>query len=174
MEFNFRPILRDELGLLQKIGRETYEPYYPHIWHPGGIDWYMELCFGTENLEADFQNPNLEYWVAEDSSAQVVGFLKLILQKAVPNTPISEALYLEKIYLMPAYFGKGAGQTLIQFAEKRANALELATIWLMVLKNGPVKAYERAGFEIIDEVFWDFDLLKMEERGGWVMLKHLT
>ncbi len=170
MPYSYRQLFLPDLSLTQKLGRDTYEPYYPHIWKPGGLDWYMEHCFGTETLTSDLADPNIEFWVAKDEKEQTLGFLKFILQKPVLDQPVKNALYLEKIYLMPAFFGKGVGQQLMAFVKERAVQLGRAAVWLMVMKNGPVWAYERAGFQTIGEVHWDFDLLKEEERGGWVML----
>lgn len=170
MPFTYRRLHLTDLMLLQQVGRQTYEPYYAHIWKPGGLDWYMERCFGQETLLAELSDTNIEYWIAEDSASQTIGFLKLVLKKQVPDYPLENALYLEKIYLMPTFFGQGAGQHLIAFAKQRALVLGLDAIWLMVMKSGPVWAYERAGFCTVGEVNWDFELLKVEERGGWVMV----
>jgi len=172
--YSYQQLLLPDLALTQKLGRETYEPYYPHIWKPGGLDWYMERCFGTEILTNELVDPNIEFWLAKDEAGQMVGFLKFILEKPVPDYPIKNALYLEKIYLMPAFFGKGTGQHLIAFCKQRAAQLGRAAVWLMVMKNGPVWAYEKAGFQTVGEVNWDFELLKEEERGGWVMICPLS
>ncbi|MFN0175124.1 MAG: GNAT family N-acetyltransferase [Saprospiraceae bacterium] len=170
MPFTYQQLMVADLALTQKLGRETYEPYYPHIWKPGGLDWYMEHCFGAEILASELVDPNIEFWLAKDEAGQSVGLLKFILQKQVPDHPIKNALYLEKIYLMPAFFGKGVGQLLMAFVKERATQLGRAAVWLMVMKNGPVWAYERAGFKTVGEVHWDFELMKEEERDGWVML----
>ncbi len=170
MLFSYRKLLLSDLALTQKVGRETYEPYYHDKWRPGGLDWYMERCFGAEILAVELTDANIEYWLPEDESGQIVGILKLVLQKPVPDHPIQEALYLEKIYLMPNFMGKGAGQQVIEFAKQRAIQLRREAIWLTVMKSGPVWAYERAGFKTVGEVYWDFDLLRAEERGGWLMV----
>ena len=170
MSIFYRQLFLDDLALTQKVGRETYEPYYPHIWNPGGLEWYMEECFGMSSLASELTDPGIEYWLAEDKEAKIIGFLKLIPLKQVPDHPITNALYLEKIYLMPAFFRKGLGQKLLEFAKKRASKLGRQAVWLMVMKNGPVLAYEQAGFQIVGEVHWDFELLKEAERGGWVMI----
>ncbi|MBC7774448.1 MAG: GNAT family N-acetyltransferase [Phycisphaerae bacterium] len=130
----------------------------------------MVLCFGIETLTAELQDSNIEYWLVADASGQIVGFLKLVLQKSLPEHSIQNALYLEKIYLMPNFFGKGAGQHLIEFAKQRAIHLGREAIWLMVMKGGPVGAYERAGFKTVGEVHWDYALLREEARDGWLMV----
>ncbi|MDX1913003.1 MAG: GNAT family N-acetyltransferase [Saprospiraceae bacterium] len=164
-----------DLSRLQEVGRATYVPYYPHIWKPGGLEWYMEKCFGKEVLQIELNDPNLVYWLAESDAGETIGFLKTIARKSPPPGVIlpEKAFYLEKIYLMPAYFGKGIGQELLQFAKNKALQAECNAIWLMVMKSGPVKAYEKAGFQKIGEVYWDFAPLKEHERGGWAMLCNL-
>jgi ribosomal protein S18 acetylase RimI-like enzyme len=96
----------------------------------------MERCFGQESLLMKLVDPNIEFWLAEDGASQIVGFLKLVLKKQVQDYPLENALYLEKIYLMPDFFGQGAGQHLIAFCEATCNSqLVREAVWLMVMKN---------------------------------------
>lgn len=163
----------EDIQLIQKLGRATYEPYYPHIWLPGGMDWYMEHCFNETTLRTELSDPNYEFLMARNEAGQAVGFLKLVLEKPAPNRLEQQSLYLEKIYLMPDFYGQGFGQVLMEWVIERATALQRRAVWLMVLKNGPVKAYERAGFEIVGKTYWPFEYLKPEERHGLIMLRQL-
>jgi len=174
MKFHIRKLTLDDLSLLQFVGRATYEPYYPHVWKPGGVEWFMEKGFGTEVLKNELADPNIEFLLATDSGGQVVGLLKLILLKPLPDSPISNALYLEKIYLMPAYFGKGAGRELMNWTVEKARELSREAVWLLVMKTGPVRAYERAGFENIGPTRFENDFLLEEEKDGWVMVKKVA
>lgn len=172
--FHCRPLGHDDIPLIQTIGRATYEPYYAPIWYPGGVDWYMERCFGTDFLQTELANPQVEYLIPRNESGEIIGLVKLLLQQPTPEGSIDNALYLEKIYLMPGFFGQGAGRRLIEYVFEKAARLGREAVWLMVLKNGPVHAYERAGFRIVGEVSWEYELLREEERGGWVMIKMLS
>lgn len=171
--FSLKKLSLHDLTLLQYVGRATYEPYYPQLWHPGGLDWYMERCFGTDALRSDFADPNIAYFLVTDSASQIVGFLKLALRKSLPDGSTANALYLEKIYLMPDWFGKGVGQPLIEWTVEQAAAMGREAVWLNVMKTGPVHAYERAGFRIKGETSFDFDLLKAELRGAWTMVREV-
>ena len=161
--------------MLQYAGRATYEPYYPHLWKPGGLDWYMERCFGDETLRHEMADPNIEYLLAYTTPEreELVGLLKLVLEKPVPGGLCGNALYLEKIYLMPFFFGKGIGQILIEYVLNRARALDREAVWLTVMKSGPRQVYEKAGFETVGEAPIDFDLMKEAERGLWVMMRRI-
>lgn len=173
MDFHIRQLTVEDLPLMQYVGRATYEPYYQHIWKPGGLDWYMEKCFGTQVLESEFADSGKAYLLATDQDAQIVGFLKVIWQKQAPGTFVTNALYLEKIYLMPAFFRKGAGRQLIEWVLEKARQLDREAVWLEVMKTGPVQAYERAGFHNIGPTRFEHDLLLEQERDGWIMLRRL-
>lgn len=171
MTFQYQKLGLHDIPLIQQMGRATYEPYYKEVWNPGGLDWYMEKCFGTAILLRELPDPNIEYLIPYDETGKPVGMLKLVLQEPTPDGTISNALYLEKIYLLPDFFGKGIGQLLMSFVCEKAAMLEREAVWLTVMKSGPVKAYERAGFRHIGEVSYDFELLKAPQRLGLVMLK---
>lgn len=164
-----------QLPLLQRAGRATYVPYYPHLWKAGGLEWYLDHCFGDAALQRDFADPNIEYLLASTpaEAPQTIGLLKLVLQKPVPGGWCDNALYLEKIYLMPAFFGQGIGQILLEYVLNRARALGREAVWLQVMKSGPRKVYEQAGFETVGEAPIDFELMKEEERGLWVMVRRV-
>jgi GNAT superfamily N-acetyltransferase len=169
----FTPCTPADLKRIQHYGRATYVPYYPHVWKEGGTDFYMEACFGTDTLREQLNDPNIVYYLPETTDHQVVGLLKLQLNRPVPDSNLQDALYLEKIYLMPDFFGKGYGQKIIEFVVELAKNLGREAVWLTVMKTGPEAAYLRAGFQRRGEVRYDFDLLKPEQRGGWVMVKRI-
>lgn len=176
MYFHYRVMTPADLALLQDAGRATYVPHYPHLWKPGGMDWYVDHCFGTAVLERELVDPNVEYGLVYQAPDEktLVGLLKLVLEKPVPGGRCDNALYLEKIYLMPAFLGKGIGQHLMAYVAERALALGREAVWLQVMKSGPRQAYEKAGYRTIGEAPIDFEQMKEEERGLWVMMRRLN
>jgi hypothetical protein len=108
-----------EASELRDIGIRTYLPHYTHLWKPGGIEWYLQRCFGNEALQRELSDPNIEYYIIADE-IQNVGILKLVLQKPLLDSEIENALYLEKIYFIKEWTGKGAGRELIRFSFDRA------------------------------------------------------
>lgn len=163
----------EDLTALQHLGRATYEPYYKHVWHPGGVDFYMEHCFGTDTLREQLSDPNIAYYLPSLPNGTPMGLLKLGLSKPTPDGSMTNALFLEKIYLLPAFMGKGQGQTIIQYAIDMARSLGRDAIWLTVMEKGPVAAYERAGFVNNGAVDYGFELLQPAYRKGLVMVKAL-
>jgi GNAT superfamily N-acetyltransferase len=171
LQFHIRKLGTDEISFLQFVGRATYEPYYPHVWYEGGLEWYMDRCFNGDTLRSEMADPNIEYLLATDASNEVIGFMKLVLLKPMPEGFPSNALFLEKIYLMPNFFGQGVGRLLIDWVVQKAARIGREAVWLNVMKNGPVQAYLKSGFEITGVTRWEFDLLRTEERDGLVMVK---
>ena len=162
-----------DLELLQFVGRATYEPYYRHIWLENGLEWYMERCFGKETLARELSDPALEYWIGRDASGRVAGFMKFYLHKPLPENGENNALFLEKIYLMPDFFRKGVGQVFLKALEQKAIDLQRKALWLNVMATGPMSAYQKAGYEICGSTRFEYDLLKPEEQGAFVMCKKI-
>ena len=163
----------EDLEALQYLGRATYEPYYKHVWHPSGVDFYMEHCFGADTLREQLSDPNIAYYLPSLPNGTPMGLLKLGLSKPTPDGRIANALFLEKIYLLPAFMGKGHGQAIIQYAIDMACSLGRDAVWLTVMEKGPVTAYERAGFVQSGAVDYGFSLLQPAYRKGLVMVKML-
>lgn len=159
-----------DISELRDIGRRTYLEHYPHLWNEGGMGWYLNLRFAPEVLQTELADPNIEYYLVEDEN-QHVGILKLVLQKPLPDSDVENALYLEKIYLIKEWTGRGTGQKLIQFVFNRAKELNRDCVWLMAMDTSDkaIAAYQRAGFTEHSRTRLDFELMKEEFRGMVVM-----
>ncbi len=159
-----------DLDELQAIGVASYLPHYQHLWKAGGVDWYMNRCFAVAVLQNELNDDNIEYYFVR-ADEQNIGFVKLVLQKPVPDSDIKNALYLEKIYFVKEWTGKGVGRKLIEFAIERARELKRDCVWLTAMDTSekPIAAYEKAGFTIHSRTRLDFELMKAEFRGMVVM-----
>ncbi len=157
---------------LRDIGIKSYVPHYAHLWKPNGIEWYMNRCFGDETLQKELSDSNIEYYIIENEGENI-GMIKLVLKKSLPDSEIENALYLEKIYFVKEWTGKGIGRKLIDFALRRAAELGRDCVWLMAMDTSakPIEAYEKAGFTVnsYTRLGDEFELMKEEFRGMVVM-----
>ena len=171
---NFRKADLSNLTELREIGIKSYLPHYTHLWKTGGVEWYMNRCFGDVSLEKELSDSNIEYFIVS-SEKENIGILKLVLQKPIPNSEIEDALYLEKVYFIKEWTGKGAGKKAIDFTFERARKLKRECVWLVVMDTAekPIAAYERSGFEIHSKEKLDFELMKEEFRGTLIMKRCL-
>lgn len=159
-----------DIDELREIGIRSYLPHYKHLWKEGGVEWYMQQCFAPEVLRAELADPNIEYYIAA-AEGQNIGILKLVLEKPLPDSDIENALYLEKIYFVKEWTGRGAGRKLMRFAFDRAKELNRDCVWLMAMDTAekPVAAYKRMGFSVHSRTRLDSELMKEEFRGMLVM-----
>jgi GNAT superfamily N-acetyltransferase len=167
-----RKVGTSDLQELREIGIESYVPHYAHMWKPNGLEWYLNRCFSDEFLQNEITDPNIEYYIISFEKRNI-GILKLVLQKSLPESDIENALYLEKLYLIKEWTGKGTGRELMSFTFNRAQQLNRDCVWLVAMDTAdkPVRAYERAGFTIHIHQFLDFELLLDEFKGTYVMKK---
>jgi len=173
---NIKKVGLTDLRRLRAIGIDSYLPHYTHLWKENNADWYLNRCFGDEFLSKELADENVEYYIisAEKMNEETnIGILKLVLQKPLPDSNIENALYLEKIYFIKEWTGKGAGRELMNFTFERARRLNRECVWLVAMDTAekPVKAYERAGFALHSRGRIDFELMKDEFRGTFVMKK---
>jgi GNAT superfamily N-acetyltransferase len=142
------------------------------MWKPDGLDWYLNRCFSDECLQNELVDANVEYYIISIAECNI-GIMKLVLHKSLPDSDIKNALYLEKIYFIKEWTGKGIGRKLINLAFERAEELNSDCVWLVAMDTAdkPVQAYEKAGFTIHCHRFLDFELLKDEFKGTFVMKK---
>jgi GNAT superfamily N-acetyltransferase len=172
MSLNIRKVGVEQIQEVRDIGIKSYLPHYTHLWKPDGIEWYMERCFGDKSLRKDFSDPNIEYYIVENDGENI-GIVKLVLKKALPDFDIENALYLEKIYFVKEWTGKGVGRKLIEFVLHRAEELRRDYVWLMAMDTSakPIEAYEKAGFTVdsYTNLGDEFELMKEEFRGMVVM-----
>ena len=157
---------------LREIGIDSYIPYYTLLWKEGGLEWYMNRCFATENLEGELKDSNIEYYLIKNNS-QKIGILKLVLKKPIPDSDFNNALYLEKIYFIKEFLGKGVGRKAIEFTFQRAKELKRDCVWLMAMDTAdkPISAYKKSGFSVFSQTRLSFEFMKEEFR-GMVIMKH--
>jgi GNAT superfamily N-acetyltransferase len=166
-----RKVGLNDIKALQLIGEHSYTPHYAHLWKQGGVEWYMQRCFADAVLKKELADENIEYYIVSAENVDI-GILKLVLKKPVLNSEIENALYLEKIYFVKEWTGKGVGRKLIEFALERARELRRDCVWLMAMDTSdkPIAAYQRADFQIQSRTRLDFEIMKEEFRGMVVMM----
>lgn len=98
------------------------------------------------------ENPLYGFYVAE-LEARVVG---IALYYYRYSTWKGKVLYLEDIYIQPAYRGQGIGEAFIKVLETHAQTEQCARLQLQVLDwNEPaVRFYEKMGMSI-DKEWWN-------------------
>jgi diamine N-acetyltransferase len=171
---------------LSILAKKCYPPHYAYLWQDGGI-WYKETMYTVEKLAAEMTDPNVVYFIVSDEKEDL-GYMKLKFDYPLKkgegfsfgagkgsNIDISNALYLDRIYLTENAVGKGIGTQLIGKCFEIARKLNKSAVWLAAMDSArAVDMYEKMGFVTCGTWRIDFENFRDEYRGMVLMVKHLT
>jgi len=88
--------------------------------------------------------------------------------------PEEEALYIDKIYLLNEYSGRGLGKKTLQFVLLRAEEISKKIVWLAAMQKGPaVNFYQQNGFEVYGESETSLPILE-KEKHMYIMVKKIS
>ena len=98
-----------------------------------------------DSLSAYYDRPGRAYYVLLDGET-VIGGVGVAEFDALPG-----GCELQKLYLAPAFRGRGLGSRMIRFIEDRARALGYRQIYLEThtALSAALRAYQRAGYRPI-------------------------
>ena len=164
-----------EAEALSTLCQEIYAQHYLHLWYDNGL-WYRQMRYSSAALEVELADAQTEfYWILRDS--QKAGYLKLNLDARpdarlfAPSTP---GLEIERVYLYKACAGLGLGQKAMAWAETRARQLQRAYVFLYTMDSSKARLfYEKAGYLARGVKRLDFEKMKPEYRGMYLMIKEL-
>jgi diamine N-acetyltransferase len=162
------PCTTSDLYLLQDIAINSYGDHYLYLWHDGGM-WYIDRCFSDAALKKELEDNNAAFFLIYNDD-ELVGFLKLNVDKAIEGYSEQDALELERIYLVKSASGKGIGKAAVDFTKQFALERNKRVIWLKAMDSSKsVNFYEQNGFVKCGTYTLDFKAMKEEYRGMYVM-----
>ena len=130
---SIRRALSDEAGTLTQIAIAAKAHWnYPDLWMQ---IWTPQLTFTSEYLEKN------ESWVAVDGN-QLTGFYTLL-----DNYGIA---WIDNLWVLPAYMGKGVGRQLFNHAIEQARQRGFKTLQLEADPNA-LGFYEKMGMRKVGE-----------------------
>ncbi|MBQ4822804.1 GNAT family N-acetyltransferase [Aquimarina sp. MMG016] len=159
-EIEFYVCSEKDINDLVKVSQQFYPEHYSHIWKDEDTSYYVNLSFTREAFEKDFEIENIVYFLVKKST-KILGLLKLRKHQQVKGYTETEALQLEKIYLLAEATGLGVGTKAIDFTLKYSKNLNKKLVWLDVMTTSPaLQFYKKAGFKTISFYHLDYPGLK--------------
>lgn len=154
---SFRPATRDDIPTLRKLADTIWHACYADMLSRGQIEHMLAWMYAAETLERQME-AGVGWELAVDAEGNAVGFLSTTLDAG------AERMELNKLYLLPAYHGRGNGQALLRHVLAKARAAGTREVHLRVNKRNQraIAAYERAGFRTRQSLVQDIG-------GGFVM-----
>jgi ribosomal protein S18 acetylase RimI-like enzyme len=136
---------------LQTIGRITFSETFATGNSDENMIKYLDESFAIEKLTAELQNKYSYFYLAE-VDGQVIGYLKLNVGEAQTEIKESNALEIERIYVLKEFHGKKVAQELYNKALQKAEEIKADYIWLGVWEKNfrAVSFYTKNGFVQFD------------------------
>jgi len=147
---------------LKKICTDAYAKNFHHHWNENGLEWYLEREFGDKKLKADLTNRHLAYYFIVNDE-KPAGFVK-IRYNALLSGVSSEAVELEKIYILPEFKRKGMGKAALSEIIKSLKKQGIKTLFLSMIDSNTnaLAFYKKQGFTWHSNTRFDLPYFKEE------------
>ena len=151
-----RPATLIDRALIRSISERTWPSTYGHIISQEQIDFMLDWMYSDTSLEQQMNN-GCSFYIAsikkENEQWDDVGFCSV----GPEETKGSKAHKLNKLYVLPAAQGTGAGKALLNKAIEVAKAAGSISLFLQVNKqNEAYTFYLKHGF--VKEQEFKFDI----------------
>lgn len=136
-----------DIKKLQEIGRTTFSEAFAAVNSEENMKEYLEKGFSEEKLTGELRNQDSQFYFAL-LNGKVIGYLKINIGQAQTEKLNLDALEIERIYLLKAFYGQKVGQLLYQKAIDIALEMQASYVWLGVWEENyrALRFYEKNGF----------------------------
>jgi diamine N-acetyltransferase len=143
-----RPATEADIPILRSLAQRIWREVYPAIITSAQIEFMLERMYGETQLAREL-DAGVPWEIAEEHD-DPIGFLSYEFQQ-------DGRVKLHKLYLLPAFHGRGLGQQMIAHVIEQAARLGGSEVWMQVNKRNTsaIAAYQRAGFHIAQEAIFD-------------------
>ncbi|RAJ05460.1 ribosomal protein S18 acetylase RimI-like enzyme [Chitinophaga skermanii] len=142
-----KPVNIHDLATIQTIGRQTFAETFAQHNDEHDMEAYLATSFSEEKLSSELNNPASYFFIAYEGNTPI-GYLKLNTGLAQTEAQATDAMEIERIYVLAAYHGKKVGQLLYEQALTTAKALHASYLWLGVWEENKraIGFYAKNGF----------------------------
>ncbi|WP_462399220.1 GNAT family N-acetyltransferase [Lacticaseibacillus pantheris] len=147
-ETNITPVTDNDIPTLVTMARTTFADTFNANTAPEDMAAFLDTAYSPAQLATELHTPGTTFWFVT-VDGQPAGYLKLNLDDAVTaDVQATNALELERIYILPEFKRHGLGTILFDHAYSYARSHHKDTIALGVWEhNEPAKYfYARHGF----------------------------
>ena len=144
------PAAEEHLPAIAELAGVIWRACYPGIITREQIDYMLARMYGLETMRGEIQSQGIRY------DRQLAGN-KLVGFASYGPAGKPAVFKLHKIYLHPAWQGRGFGSLLLQHCEQQARAAGAHRLILAVNKRNAkaITAYQRNGFVVAESVVTD-------------------
>ena len=146
-----RRIAADELPVVVSLAHRIWHACYPGIISDGQIRYMLSVWYRPEVMARDMEMRGVWYALVEGEGLGAVGYVSF------ERLAGRDALFINKLYVLPEMHGRGVGAATLHWTEARAKEMGLTRVQLRVNKRNPlaIRAYQRAGYVFLEDVCTD-------------------
>ncbi|HAP36965.1 MAG TPA: hypothetical protein DCQ28_13930 [Bacteroidetes bacterium] len=142
----YREWTLDDTSEIQKVLLNTWIASYADFIPMSDIHWYFNNYYSEINFARLYDDPNTTSFVAE-IKGNIIGYARMKVNQE------QNRCYLESLYVLPEFQGKGIGTDLLKMVEQKALQFSFNQIWLGVMEqNVPsLEWYKKLGFQFVEQ-----------------------
>lgn len=136
-----------EITKVVELAEQIWKEHYTPIIGTAQVDYMLDQYQSAEAIKYQIETEGYRYFLLSDGP-NPIGYASVQIR--------GSHLFVSKIYLLDSLRGKGFGRRAIAFMEDLARGMGLDALELTVNKYNPsIAAYEKMGFEKVDDVVVD-------------------
>ncbi|WP_405398605.1 GNAT family N-acetyltransferase [Maribacter sp. Asnod2-G09] len=172
-DIQFAPLKPELYSTYIEIGTKAYNQHYTHLWPNDETTTYIKNSFTKEVLLHEEEDEDTALYLIKLNS-DYVGILKITLGKQLQDYSKADALYLDKIYILNEFSGKGIGSKTLKFVEKIATDHSKKAIFLESMQKGlALPFYLSHSFSIVANTQVPFNNVIEEEKPMYLLRKDI-
>lgn len=143
---------QDDAPVLHRIAVDAYLQSHAKSAPPDVVDNYIREKLNEDVLREELLNAsNIFHFI--DHDGKTAGYSKIMFDTPHANIALSNVTKLERLYLLPEYYGLHLGDALLQYNIELAKNKQQYGLWLYVWKGNDraVNFYKKKGFQVIGD-----------------------
>lgn len=147
-----RPARPDEAEALARLATVTLRAAFAREIPAAHLEPYLARSFTPQSAAAELSDPGVRLLMTEQAG-ELGGYAKLQLGPGPDEVAAARPMELVRMYLQPAWYGRGAGKALLVRSLEEARSLARDVLWLKVWDRNERahRFYSRWGFRDIGE-----------------------
>lgn len=136
---------------------------------PDDLQFYVDKTFSKAAVDADLADKETTHFVATDEAETILGCINVGKVHLPQASHIDTAMEITRLYIQPAYIGKGVASALMDKVKALARSKQKESLWLHVYKGNAdaINFYKKWGFHIVGELNFP---VRTSCPVGWVMM----
>lgn len=137
----------NNLDTLIQLAKHTFIEAFEEKNNPDDFKEYLESAFNREVVLKDLKNTNTFYYFVYRNAIKV-GYFKVNLEDSQTDIKDSNAMELERIYVLKKFQGQHIGSWILQWVINMARSKNKGYLWLGVWEQNAhaIAFYESHGF----------------------------